>query len=77
MPGRKNVLIMGATYGSLLASKLVLAGHNCTLVCLPAEAEVINADGLRLRLPVRGRDDAGRVAYRRVPPGTVAGAGPG
>ena len=55
MPG-KNVLIMGATYGSLLASKLVLAGHNCTMVCLPAEADVINADGLRLRLPVRGVD---------------------
>ena len=52
-----NVLIMGATYGSLLASKLVLAGHRCTMVCLPAEAEVINADGLRLRLPIRGRDE--------------------
>ena len=37
--GKYNVLIMGASYGSLLASKLVLAGHNATLVCLPAEAE--------------------------------------
>ena len=32
-----DVLIMGASYGSLLATKLVLAGHNATLVCLPEE----------------------------------------
>ena len=31
-----NVLILGASYGSLLASKLLLAGHNAKLVCLPA-----------------------------------------
>ena len=40
-----NVLIMGATYGSLLATKLLLAGHNVKLVCLPAEAEAINKEG--------------------------------
>jgi len=28
-----NVLILGASYGSLLASKLLLAGHSATLVC--------------------------------------------
>lgn len=32
-----NTLIFGASYGSLLACKLALAGHNATLVCLPAE----------------------------------------
>ena len=31
-----NVLIFGASYGSLLATKLVLAGHRTTLVCTPA-----------------------------------------
>lgn len=51
-----NVLIMGATYGSLLAAKLVMAGHNCTLVCLPAERDLINSDGLRTRLPIKGRE---------------------
>jgi hypothetical protein len=56
MADRLNVLIMGATYGSLLAQKLLLAGHDCRLVCLPKEAELINRDGLRTRIPVRGRD---------------------
>ena len=51
-----NVLIMGATYGSLLATKLVFAGHNCHLICLPEEADLINSDGLRTRIPVRGRE---------------------
>lgn len=51
-----NVLIMGASYGSLLATKIVLAGHNATMVCLPAEAELFNAEGAIIRMPVRGRD---------------------
>ena len=33
-----NILIMGASYGSLLASKLLFGGHSVKLVCLPAEA---------------------------------------
>ncbi len=75
MPGR-DILIMGATYGSLLASKLVLAGHNCTLVCLPAEAEVINADGLRLRLPIRGREAPVEIHTRADAPGKVRACSP-
>jgi len=43
-----NILIFGASYGSLLASKLALAGHNATLVCLPAEVELINSLGTRV-----------------------------
>ena len=50
-----NVLTLGASYGSLLATKLLLAGHKVKLVCLPAEVEVINAEGTRVRLPVKGR----------------------
>ena len=38
-----RVLILGASYGSLLGMKLALAGHDVTLVCLPAEADLINA----------------------------------
>ncbi len=56
MPSTINILFMGAAYGSLLASKLLFGGHNVKLVCLPAEAEAINADGIRVRLPVKGRD---------------------
>ncbi len=52
-----NVLIMGASYGSLLGTKLMLAGHSVTLVCTEKTAELINAEGTVVRLPVRGRDE--------------------
>ena len=52
-----NILVMGASYGSLLASKLMFGGHNVKLVCLPAEADLINAEGFRVRMPIRGRKD--------------------
>ena len=55
MPQTYNTLILGASYGSLLATKLALAGHNTKLVCLPAEAEAINRDGAIVRLPIKGR----------------------
>ena len=51
-----STLIMGASYGSLLAAKLMLAGHSVKLACLPEEAELINREGFRVRLPVRGRE---------------------
>ena len=50
-----RVLIMGASYGSLLATKLGLAGHSSHLICLPAEADLINSEGALVRMPVRGR----------------------
>src|SRR5262249_56690578 len=52
-----NVLIMGASYGSLLATKLLFGGHKITMVCLPAEIEAFNKDGARVRLPIRGRKE--------------------
>ena len=55
-----NVLIMGASYGSLLAIKLLFAGNRIKLVCLPAEAEAINKEGARVRLPIKGRKDPSR-----------------
>jgi hypothetical protein len=76
MPTTKKVLIMGASYGSLLATKLLFAGHHVTLVCLPAEADVINAQGMRVRLPVRGRKDLIEIDSRKLP-GTVSAEGPG
>jgi hypothetical protein len=71
-----NTLIMGASYGSLLATKLLLAGHSATLVCLPAEVEAINKDGIRVRLPIKGRKDPLEIDSRRLP-GKVAAAAPG
>jgi hypothetical protein len=53
MARRRNNLILGASYGSLLGAKLALAGHDVRLVCLPEEARLINDEGARVRLPVR------------------------
>lgn len=70
-----NILIMGASYGSLLGSKMLLAGHNVTLVCLPAEVALINTDGIRVRLPVKGRAGLVELDSRKLP-GKLAAAGP-
>lgn len=70
-----NILILGASYGSLLGSKMLLAGHNVTLVCLPAEVELINAEGIRVRLPVKGREGLVELDSRKLP-GKLAAAGP-
>ncbi len=67
MAATYNILIMGASYGSLLASKLLFGGHNVKLVCLPAEAGLINAEGFRVRLPVRGRDAPVELDSRKLP----------
>jgi len=71
-----NVLIMGASYGSLLATKLLFGGHKVKLVCLPAEAEAINTDGARVRLPIKGRKDLVEIDTRKLP-GTLSAGGPG
>jgi hypothetical protein len=62
-----KVLILGASYGSLLASKLLIAGHTVKLVCLPEEADLINREGTRVRMPVRGRDGLVEIDSRRLP----------
>ena len=51
-----NVLILGASYGSLFSTKLLLAGHSVTLVCTPPTAALINREGTLVRFPIRGRD---------------------
>jgi hypothetical protein len=70
-----NILFLGASYGSLLATKLLFAGHKVTLVCLPAEQEAINKDGARVRLPVKGRKDLVEVHTSKLP-GKLFAAGP-
>ncbi len=73
MAATYNILIMGASYGSLLASKLLFGGHNIKLICLPAEASLINAEGFRVRLPVRGRDTPVELNSRKLPGKVSAG----
>jgi hypothetical protein len=62
-----KILILGASYGSLLATKLLMAGHTVKLVCLPAEADVINTDGTRVRMPVKGREGLVEVHSLKLP----------
>jgi len=72
-----NILLMGASYGSLLASKILFGGHTIHLVCLPAEADLINAEGFRVRLPVKGRKDPVVLDSRKLPGKVTAGPAAG
>ncbi len=63
----RKILILGASYGSLLGMKLALAGHRVKLICLPAEAELINAKGAVVRIPVKGREKTVEVNSQRLP----------
>jgi len=74
MAGNYNILILGAAYGSLLASKMLFGGHRIHHVCLPAEADLINAEGFRVRLPVRGRKDPVVLDSKKLP-GKVTASG--
>ncbi|MDH3669403.1 MAG: 2-dehydropantoate 2-reductase [Paracoccaceae bacterium] len=71
----RSILILGASYGSLLATKLLMAGHNVTLVCRKKTAELINRDGTEVRIKLR--DEAvHRAIFSRDLPGTLDAAPP-
>jgi len=71
-----NILILGASYGSLLGSKLALAGHAAKLVCLPEEARLINEKGARVLMPVKGVEGLVELNTQTMP-GEVSADGPG
>ena len=68
-----KILIMGASYGSLLGTKLALAAHNVDLVCLPAEADLINTEGAIVRMPVKGREGLVEINSKKLPGKMAAG----
>jgi len=68
-----KIMIMGASYGSLLASKVLFGGHSVHLICLPAEADLINSEGFRVRMPIRGRKDPIEIDSRKLPGKVTAG----
>ena len=72
-----NILILGAAYGSLLASKMLFGGHKIHHVCLPAEADLINAEGFKVKLPVRGRKDPVLLDSTKLPGKVTAGGAAG
>jgi len=73
MGTKYKILIMGASYGSLLGTKLALAGHTVKLVCLPAEADLINNEGAIVRLPIKGREGLVEINSKKLPGQMSAG----
>jgi len=67
MKNSHNILIFGASYGSLLATKLLMGGHDVTLVCTPAEAELFNKEGAIVRMPVKDREGLVEIHSRKLP----------
>lgn len=72
---QRKILILGASYGSLLGTKLLMAGHAVSLVCTEATAELINRDGTIVRFPMRGSQTLLDIASRKLP-GTLSAATP-
>lgn len=58
----RRILILGASYGSLLGTKLLMAGQDVTLVCRSSTAALINAEGTEVRIKLR--DEAAHRAFR-------------
>ncbi len=52
-----NILMLGASYGSLLSTKMLMAGHDVTLVCLADESELINREGTIVRMTLKDEAD--------------------
>jgi hypothetical protein len=71
----RNILILGASYGSLLGTKLLMAGHNVTLVCRKRTAELINRDGTEVRIKLRD-EPVHRAIFSRELPGTLDAVAP-
>ena len=71
-----NVLILGASYGSLLATKLLFGGNRVKLVCLPAEVQAFNTEGAIVRMPIKGRSEPIEISSRKLP-GELSADAPG
>jgi hypothetical protein len=68
-------LILGASYGSLFGTKLLMAGHAVTLVCTASTADLINREGTLVRFPVKGREGLVDISSKTLP-GKLTAAAP-
>ncbi len=68
MPYR--ILILGASYGSLFGTKCLMAGHDVTLICRRATADLINSQGTCVRIKAKG-EDAPRSIHSAALPGRL------
>jgi len=62
-----RVLVLGASYGSLLGTKLLMAGHRVALVCTRPTADLINREGTLVRFPMRSPERLIEIASKRLP----------
>ena len=62
-----KILILGASYGSLLGTKLLMAGHDVTLVCRQRTADLINAEGTVVRIKLKDEDEHRAIRSRDLP----------
>ncbi|HTS50339.1 MAG TPA: hypothetical protein VMH05_20480, partial [Bryobacteraceae bacterium] len=62
-----NVLILGASYGSLFGTKLLMAGHSVALVCTKDTADLINREGTVVRFPIKGRERPLDISSKSLP----------
>ena len=60
-------LILGASYGSLLGTKLLMAGHDVTLVCRRNTADLINANGTEVRIKMKGDSEHRSIRSTELP----------
>jgi hypothetical protein len=70
-----NVLILGASYGSLFSTKLLMAGHSASLVCTKGTADLINREGTVVRFPIKGRAGLLDISSKSLP-GTLCASTP-
>lgn len=70
-----NILILGASYGSLFGTKLLMAGHRVSLVCTRPTSELINREGTVVRFPIKGRETLLDVPSKQLS-GSLAAATP-
>jgi len=70
-----RVLILGASYGSLFGTKLLMAGQAVSLVCTRSTAELIRRDGTVVKFGVKGRQALLDVPSTKLP-GTLSASAP-
>jgi hypothetical protein len=75
---RYKLLVYGASYGSLFATRAAAAGHDATLVCQRATADLINREGTRVVFSAKGVEVSSRElpgAIRASAPAAIDPAG--
>jgi len=69
-----RVLILGASYGSLFGTKLLMAGQKVSLVCTRPTAELIRREGTVVKFMVKGRESLLDISSTKLPGTLSAGA---